>query len=425
MLLAAGEAGRRAALPSTSIMIRQPMQRFTQMQARRGLAAGGWGAPGCCLAPLAHAALAARGAASGERQRLRGACGAQCGARPEGTHALRAPSPQASDIDIYRTELRKTNAEVVRLLAKHTGHSEAEVAADIARPKYFNPYEAGERAPERVGQGGLERAGCLGDRAPQALQPLGDQPCEDRFHRTSLPAPPRACGWRVGVVPLHESALCGLPGAERISGIFGCRAPPVPTPQQSTAACWTRVPCLASTQHPSCRPLNPPPPVDCGIVERALEPPASRGTTNTTASTSACHVPLLSCPQSTTPSSNRLVDPPASKCGHTNTWHARPLCPPPASRLRHHRPRARAGGRGGAARGAPAAARVSGRANARRPPGRPGVARRRPARGCVARALRSARAAAHMAAPAAAGSRSSCLQRLRSHAWRRCCSSSA
>lgn len=36
MLLAAGEPGRRAALPSTSIMIRQPMQRFTQMQARRG-----------------------------------------------------------------------------------------------------------------------------------------------------------------------------------------------------------------------------------------------------------------------------------------------------------------------------------------------------------------------------------------------------
>ena len=51
MLLAAGEPGRRAALPSASIMIRQPMQRFTQMQ--------------------------------------------------------------ASDIDIYRNELRKTNAEVV------------------------------------------------------------------------------------------------------------------------------------------------------------------------------------------------------------------------------------------------------------------------------------------------------------------------
>ncbi|KAI7842527.1 hypothetical protein COHA_003881 [Chlorella ohadii] len=82
MLLAAGEPGRRAALPSTSIMIRQPMQRYTQMQ--------------------------------------------------------------ASDIDIYRTELRKTNAEVVRLLSKHTGHGEEEIAKDIARPKYFNPYEAVE-----------------------------------------------------------------------------------------------------------------------------------------------------------------------------------------------------------------------------------------------------------------------------------------
>lgn len=82
MLLAAGEPGQRAALPSTSIMIRQPMQRFTQMQ--------------------------------------------------------------ASDIDIYRNELRKTNAEVVHLLSRHTGHSEEEIAQDIARPKYFNPYEAVE-----------------------------------------------------------------------------------------------------------------------------------------------------------------------------------------------------------------------------------------------------------------------------------------
>lgn len=41
MLLAAGEPGRRAALPSTSIMIRQPMQRFTQMQASRRAQGGG------------------------------------------------------------------------------------------------------------------------------------------------------------------------------------------------------------------------------------------------------------------------------------------------------------------------------------------------------------------------------------------------
>jgi len=80
MLLAAGQAGNRAALPSASIMLRQPMQRFTQMQ--------------------------------------------------------------ASDIDIYRNEIRKTNANVVHLLSRHTGHSEEEVSKDILRPRYFNPYEA-------------------------------------------------------------------------------------------------------------------------------------------------------------------------------------------------------------------------------------------------------------------------------------------
>lgn len=82
MLLAAGRSGNRAALPSASIMIRQPMQRFTQMQ--------------------------------------------------------------ASDIDIYRNELRKTNSNVVSLLAKHTGHSEEKIAKDIQRPRYFDPYEAVE-----------------------------------------------------------------------------------------------------------------------------------------------------------------------------------------------------------------------------------------------------------------------------------------
>lgn len=82
MLLAAGQAGQRAALPSASIMIRQPMQRFTQMQ--------------------------------------------------------------ASDIDIYRNEIRKMNAEVTELLSRHTGHSKEKIAKDIARPRYFNPYEAVE-----------------------------------------------------------------------------------------------------------------------------------------------------------------------------------------------------------------------------------------------------------------------------------------
>lgn len=80
MLLAAGEPGKRAALPSASIMIRQPIQRFTQMQ--------------------------------------------------------------ASDIDIYRNELRKTNTAVTRLLSRHTGKGMQQIAEDIRRPRYFNPYEA-------------------------------------------------------------------------------------------------------------------------------------------------------------------------------------------------------------------------------------------------------------------------------------------
>jgi ATP-dependent Clp protease protease subunit len=82
MLLAAGKEGQRAALPSASIMIRQPMQRFTQMQ--------------------------------------------------------------ASDIDIYRNEIRKTNVSVVGMLSKHTGHSQEKIIKDISRPRYFNPYQAVE-----------------------------------------------------------------------------------------------------------------------------------------------------------------------------------------------------------------------------------------------------------------------------------------
>ncbi|KAK2080268.1 hypothetical protein QBZ16_000121 [Prototheca wickerhamii] len=82
MLLAAGAPGLRGALPSASIMLRQPVQRFDQMQ--------------------------------------------------------------ASDVDIYRRGLRKTGREVVRLLAKHTKHTEAQLERDIRRPRYFSPYEAVE-----------------------------------------------------------------------------------------------------------------------------------------------------------------------------------------------------------------------------------------------------------------------------------------
>jgi len=80
ILLAAGEKGTRAALPSASIQLRQPMQRFAQMQ--------------------------------------------------------------ASDVDIYRQELRKTKAKLFGLLAQHTGKTTQMLEVDVARPKYLNPYEA-------------------------------------------------------------------------------------------------------------------------------------------------------------------------------------------------------------------------------------------------------------------------------------------
>merc|ERR1711988_1503402 len=80
LLLCAGSIGKRSALPSASIMIRQPMQRITQMQ--------------------------------------------------------------ASDIDIYRQQIRYINTEIVKLLSKHTGHTHYKVAKDITQPKYFTPEES-------------------------------------------------------------------------------------------------------------------------------------------------------------------------------------------------------------------------------------------------------------------------------------------
>ena len=69
LLLAAGQRGSRAALPSASIMLRQPMQRYTQMQ--------------------------------------------------------------ASDVDIYRKEMRRTKDELFRLLAKHTGNDLVRIESDL------------------------------------------------------------------------------------------------------------------------------------------------------------------------------------------------------------------------------------------------------------------------------------------------------
>jgi len=80
MLLAAGEKGKRASLPSGTIMLRQPMSRFTQMQ--------------------------------------------------------------ATDIDIRRNEVRKTKEEIIRILSKCTGNSADKLEKDIARPRYFDPHDA-------------------------------------------------------------------------------------------------------------------------------------------------------------------------------------------------------------------------------------------------------------------------------------------
>ncbi|GBF87370.1 ATP-dependent Clp protease proteolytic subunit-related protein, chloroplastic [Raphidocelis subcapitata] len=80
LLLAAGSKGKRASLRSSTIMIRQPLQRLAGMQ--------------------------------------------------------------ASDIDIYRRVTRDKTALMAKYLAASTGKTEEEVTADFARPRYFNPYEA-------------------------------------------------------------------------------------------------------------------------------------------------------------------------------------------------------------------------------------------------------------------------------------------
>ena len=81
MLLAAGAQGHRAALPSSTIMIKQPISMF------RG---------------------------------------------------------QATDLEIQRQEIRNTKRQLVEILAKCTDKTEDVIEADIARPKYFTPYDAVE-----------------------------------------------------------------------------------------------------------------------------------------------------------------------------------------------------------------------------------------------------------------------------------------
>ncbi|XP_057822379.1 ATP-dependent Clp protease proteolytic subunit-related protein 4, chloroplastic [Cryptomeria japonica] len=79
LLLAAGAKGHRAALPSASIMIKQPI-------------------------------IAAQG--------------------------------QATDIDLARDEVTFGKDLMVKLWAHYTGHSRKKIAEDILRPKYFSPEEA-------------------------------------------------------------------------------------------------------------------------------------------------------------------------------------------------------------------------------------------------------------------------------------------
>lgn len=81
LLLAAGAKGNRSALPSSTIMIRQPIARF---------------------------------------------------------------QGQATDVNNARKEITRVKTELVNLLAKHTEKTPEQIEADILRPKYFSPSEAVE-----------------------------------------------------------------------------------------------------------------------------------------------------------------------------------------------------------------------------------------------------------------------------------------
>lgn len=81
MLLAAGAKGNRAALPSATIMIKEPIAQF---------------------------------------------------------------QGQATDVEIQRKEVTNVKKELVNLLAANTGKSPEEIEEDIRRPKYFSPSEAVE-----------------------------------------------------------------------------------------------------------------------------------------------------------------------------------------------------------------------------------------------------------------------------------------
>uniref|UniRef100_A0A7N0UZF2 ATP-dependent Clp protease proteolytic subunit n=1 Tax=Kalanchoe fedtschenkoi TaxID=63787 RepID=A0A7N0UZF2_KALFE len=81
LLLAAGAKGNRSALPSSTIMIKQPIARF---------------------------------------------------------------QGQATDVELARKEVTNVKAELVKLFSRHTGKTTEQIEADIRRPKYFSPSEAVE-----------------------------------------------------------------------------------------------------------------------------------------------------------------------------------------------------------------------------------------------------------------------------------------
>ncbi|KAK3023228.1 hypothetical protein RJ639_043340 [Escallonia herrerae] len=81
LLLAAGAKGNRSALPSSTIMIKQPIGRF---------------------------------------------------------------QGQATDVDLMRKEVKNVKTELVKLYSKHIGKPVEQIEADIRRPKYFSPSEAVE-----------------------------------------------------------------------------------------------------------------------------------------------------------------------------------------------------------------------------------------------------------------------------------------
>ncbi|ONK59167.1 uncharacterized protein A4U43_C08F3670 [Asparagus officinalis] len=81
LLLAAGARGNRAALPSSTIMMKQPIARF---------------------------------------------------------------QGQATDVELARKEIRNVKTELVNLYSKHIGKTPEQIEEDIRRPKYFSPSEAVE-----------------------------------------------------------------------------------------------------------------------------------------------------------------------------------------------------------------------------------------------------------------------------------------